>query len=493
MSKSHISVSHLTSRVEDFILERLEKEEYPLKVVSSSNLLTSNRFDLGLKLAYLSLRHVLPELAYEIYQHDIRSQTLGEYKEYGSDKSSFNVYLNDFDKIFNDIDINGFDFRKTLIPLSSEGSILNGAHRVASAIFLDKSVSCVCTEIGSIYPDYKYFIERNVPEAILDIGAISFCSYSEGTYLAFLWPSGRNNYDKTECLFSNIVYKKKVKLNANGGLNLLVELYKHMEWVGTKNNNFPGAHQKLMECFTDFKEFTVILFQSESLSKVQELKHKVRDINGIGFSSIHITDTKEEVIRISKIIFNNNGLHFLNHAKPYRFDSSIDMTEAFKNCLDIDALDQFVLNGSMTLSLYGLREAKDIDYLSCSEHLILNCPYKIECHDSQLQYHGLSKAEVIFNPKYYFEYLGVRFVSFDQVYKFKKKRGEEKDVNDCEMMSSMINNKKIAFIVSSIRQYIFYKKILISNKVNKFILSSLKATGTYAFARRFYRKLRKVK
>lgn len=480
----------LKDRIEDFIGSQLGSSSYQLIVKDARELLTYNRFDLGLKLAYLDYKDVLPKFASEVYFHDIRSQTLGTFEEYGNEeKSSFKIYVEHFEKTFDSIKNYGFDKDESVIPLSFNGSILNGAHRVASAIFLNKSVACVQTELAEIKPDYKYFIDRDVPEYILDTGAVSFCDYSEDIYIAFLWPSGRHNYNKSQQLFPGIVYEKNIKLNGNGGLNLLIELYKHMDWVGSAANDFPGAHQKLMECFTDFDEFRIILFQCETLEKVQNIKKKVRDINGIGFSSVHITDTKEEVQRISRLVFNQNGLHFLNYAKPYKFKSSMEMVGSILP-LGKDLLNGLVLDGSMTLSVYGLRAARDIDYLSDKDIVASKGAFDLESHDSQLVFHKVEKQDLIYNPKYYFEYLGVKFVSFKQTYQFKKNRNEIKDKNDCQMMVSLIEKNSFRFFLASFKQKFFYRKLIIKNRLRVLVFNVLKITGTYEVVRKIYRTLR---
>ncbi|EKO3694622.1 hypothetical protein VCSRO155_3294 [Vibrio cholerae] len=481
---------HLKGKIEDFIFRKLEHNKFETFKLKPKEILTSNRFDLGLKLAYLTYKEYLPDLAEKIYHHDIRSQTLGEFKEYGNDeKNTFNVYIEHFDKTFNDIKNNGFDEKRSLLPLSKNGYILNGAHRAASAIFLGKEVACVKTELDDVSPNYQYFIERNVPEEILDLGAINFCEHAENIYLAFLWPSGRRHYNSTKKLFDNVVYNKNIRLNSQGGLNLLIELYKHMNWVGTSEDNFPGAHKKLLECFTDFDSFSVILFQSESLEKVQEIKKQVRDINKIGFSSIHITDTIEEVQRVAQLIFNDNGLHFLNYANPYKFKSTLDIIKCLHSN-DVNSLKHMVLDGSTTLAIYGLREARDIDYLSTDSLVLSNKDIQVEPHDDQLIYHELDKNELIYNPRYHFQYLGVKFVSFDQMYIFKKNRNENKDINDCDIMKSFIENSSFKYFLSKSKQFIFYKKIVIKSKLRTALFSLLKYTNTYDLVRNIYRKLK---
>lgn len=487
-----LRTSTLGNKLEPFIVKRIQTEQVDKVEINSDQLLTCNRFDLGLKLAYLSLKDLSPSLAIDIYKHDIRSQTLGKFKEYGNEeKSSFQAYIDHFHNTFRDIEKRGFDENKTLIPLSENGSILNGAHRVASAIFLDKTVVCIKTEISGISVDYRYFLERDVPREILDIGAISFGDYAKDVYLAFLWPSGRENCKVSESLIPNVVYKKNVKLNANGGFNLLIELYKHMSWVGSVRNGYLGAYQKLKECFTDFNEFSVILFQCDSLEKVQSLKKQIREVNKIGFSSVHITDTKEEVKRISRLLFNQNGLHFLNYARPNRFTSSIQMLKNLQ-LLGDRILEKFVLAPSMTLSIYGLREAKTIEIYSEKSKENYRPNVELLENVSQLDFNKVEIQQLIFNPKYFFEFQGVKFISFNQAFLLKKNRNEIMDQNDCEMMNSLIDKGHSQFSFTSLKQKFFYRKLVIESFLREFIVRFLKLVGAFNIMKMIYLKIKRL-
>ena len=80
--------------------------------------------------------HFDAQFTKDIYKEHIRAFSLGKFIEPANDnKKSFEKFVNDFNETFEDIKKNGFDNCKTLIPLSKNGSIANGAHRVASAIF----------------------------------------------------------------------------------------------------------------------------------------------------------------------------------------------------------------------------------------------------------------------------------------------------------------------------------------------------------------------
>lgn len=496
-----VSKENLKAKVEPFIYKKLTEKEYEIKNIKAKNLLTWNRFDLAFKLSYLDNIKVSPSIANEIYKHDIKAQTLGKFTEYGNEdnKNSFEHYIQHFSITYSNIKKNGFMKEETLIPLSMDGTIINGAHRLASAIHLNESVSTIVTEQGVMVADYQYFFERDVPVKYLDIVAQKFIQYSnDNVHIAFLWPSGNGHKEEAESLFSNIVYKKKISLTPKGAFSLLHELYKHMDWVGTKEDGYKGIKQKLIECFPKFEFFQVIVFQSEDLEKVQAVKKKVRDIYKIGYSSIHITDTKEEAIRISPLLFNENGLHFLNNSEPNKYVGLYEKLNEFKLYLSKNNIDpnDVLIDGSLTLSLYGLRKNNDVDFLisDCSK---IEYPNKeFETHDSELQYHGKTKVELIYDNDNYFIFYNLKFVSFSQLYTMKSNRNEEKDRNDCLIMKSSLEGDSYRKIIAQFKQKKFYIKIKIHRSIltsSMKMLKMLKFFGLYVPVRFIYRKLKSLK
>jgi hypothetical protein len=148
-----------------------------------------------------------------------------------------------------------------------------------------------------------------------------------------LWPSAVGAREEALSHFSNIIFSKDLKLTSNGAFNILYELYKHMDWVGNERNGYSGIQQKLLECFPRLDKVKVIVFQAKEFDDVLAIKEKIRNIYNIGFSSIHITDTKEEAIRISRLLFNENGLHFLNYGQLTKNQKILDKLDKFKEFL----------------------------------------------------------------------------------------------------------------------------------------------------------------
>ncbi|NQZ87038.1 MAG: hypothetical protein HRT54_05600 [Colwellia sp.] len=489
MKCNTIKKESLTKLIEPFIYNDLADKTYVVETLDSRSLLTWNRLDLAFKLTYLDNIKVNSRLAKEVYKYDIKAQTLGQFIENGNEenKSSFDDYINIFTETYKNIKNHGFNKDISLIPLSKDGSIMNGAHRVASSIHLNKNISTVLTSGRIKTIDYRYFFERDTPQTCLDEVVQKFIEYSmDNVYIAFLWPSGKGHKSEAESLFSNVVYKKQIKLSTRGAFNLLVELYKHMEWVGSKDNGYKGAKKKLIECFPSFESFKIIVFQAKSLKDVQIVKKEIRDIYKIGFSSIHITDTKEEAIRLSRLLLNENGIHFLNNAEPYKFIDIYNNLDRFKeflinnkvNCNDI------VVDGSLILSIYGLRKNIDVDFLVSDNSKITFVDDEYEIHDSELQYHNKTKSELIYDSDNYFTFYGLKFISFSQLYNMKLKRHEEKDLNDCSIMKFSLEGKSYKKNMSQMKQKIFYLKI----KMYRFFVNCLKYTKVYKPIRFIYRK-----
>ena len=473
-----INKQNLKQLIEPHFYNNLKQEEYDIKFIQANKLLTWNRFDLAFKLLYLEMKDFNVEFSKEIYKEHIKAFSLGKFIEPGNEKkNSIESFIDEFENTFKNIKLNGFDKNKTLIPLSKDGSIANGAHRIASAIYLNKDVDCVTIDSSNHIYDYNFFYDRNISSDILDIVATKFIEYAPNTHIALLWPIGINKDKEVKGIFKNIVYEKKIKLNHNGAHNLLSQIYYGEEWLGSVENDFKGSKGKLVECFKTFNEFSVIAFQATSLDEVLKIKDNIRDIFGVGKHSIHITDTKEEVIRVARVVFNDNGLHFLNYAKPNRYISTHKKIEEFKKFIKQNNLDtkDLLIDSSFILSCYGLREAKDTDFF-CSDNTKIKIKFDdINIHDEELQYYDDIKNELIYNPKNYFYFNDIKFLSFNQLYKMKSNRNEIKDKNDCKMMEALIENNRFKEFINRFKQYLFYSKIKLRAK----LMSVLKVIGMY--------------
>ena len=86
-----------------------------------------------------------------------------------------------------------------------------------------------------------------------------------------------------------------------------------------------------------------------------------------------------------------------------------------------------VITGSTVLSLYGLRDCKDIDKIY----------YNNPPPDSHNQYlknlYKLTLDDIVNNPIYHLYYNGFKYVSLDVIKNMKKTRNEPKDIIDVKL------------------------------------------------------------
>lgn len=447
--------------IDPHLYKYLEKFEYEILEIKAKNFLSHNRFDLAIKLIYLEMINNNVSFSEKIYKKHIHALTNGKFKEYGnSDKNSFNKFIKVFQQIFKDIKTNGFNSSKSIIPLSKNFLLENGSHRVACAIYFDMYVKCIhLNKIDQIY-DYNFFYNRNVSVDILDAAAIKFAEYSDNLFIAFIWPTAQGYEKQINNIIPNIVYRKNIKLNPNGAHNLLSQIYNEEKWLGNEKDNFKGSRGKLVETFKNFNPVRVLAFQADSLESVLNIKQKLRTIFKVGKHSVHITDTKNQAMRIARLIFNDNNIHFLNYARPNKFISTHLKIKKFKKFLLKNNLDEkdVLIDSSLVLSCYGLREARDIDFLCINNNKIKYEIEDINIHDEVLPFYKVSKQELIYNQKYFFYFSDLKFMSFKQIYNLKSSRGEKKDFNDLSLMKSM-NSRNLfkKYFLKFKQNYLFFK------------------------------------
>lgn len=481
--------SELFPLLEPHFYNDLVEDTYAVEQIEATTLLTHTRFDLAFKLFYLDMKDKSEKLAQEVYSEHIRAFSLGKYTEPGNlEKNSIEKFIESFEYTFGDMRENGFNASQSIVPLSEDSTIANGAHRVASAIYLNQEVSCVQLDTPSHIYDYRFFYKRNVSDEILDMVASTFAQRANNVYIAFIWPTAQGKDAQVENIIPNIVYRKSIPLTPNGAHNLLSQIYHGEAWLGSVANNFSGSQGKLVECFKCFDPVRVIVFQADNLDVVLEIKERIRALFDVGKHSIHITDTKDEAVRISQMVLNDNSIHFLNYAKPNSYLSTHSKINLFRQFMQSNQLecDDILIDSSMVLSCYGIREAKDIDFLLASPKKIEIHYEDIHEHDEVLVYYQKNRNQIVYDPRNYFYFYGLKLVSFDLLYHMKKNRDEPKDRNDCKMMEAFIDNNTLRALRYSLQQKIFYLQVLLKQKIIKF----LERIGLFPVVFAVYKKLK---
>ncbi len=451
--------------------------------INSLDLLSPNRLDVVFKYAYLKYKKSMPEFARRIYKEHIYAITNGTYKEGKTSKDSILKFISAFDDIFNSIKKNNFNSKISKIPITINNTISNGAHRLASSIFLKKDVYTLLVDDNDSSYDYNFFIQRGVDIEILEFIILEYLLLKKDIYIALIWPSA-NKKIEYKSSFNNIIYQKSFKLNPKGAHNFLAQIYKEQNWIGSFDNGYGGTYLKLNQAFKNFSPIKAIFFHESSIENVNKIKKQLRDKFQIGKASIHITDNKDETVEIAKYILNKNSLHFLNNSKPYKYKHTYNNLEEFKNELKNNNinLSNILIDGGTALAIYGIRASNDLDYLINN-----NFEYKSSAdnHINQIKYHKQTLNNLIYNPKFYFYFNDFKFISLKQLKQMKKNRASSKDLLDIKLINSG-NNFQLNLFKNLNQLY------MIRFKIVALLIPITKKIGLYNFSKYIYKKIFKA-
>ena len=328
--------------------------ELKVDYVQPEQFLVSNRIDLICKLFYIECREKRADMTFakELYTEHLRAFSEGTFTEPGNEeKNTIEKYFSTFDRLIDDIKKNGFDVSKSVIPISDNGVILDGSHRVAAAIYFNIELPVV--RIHGFEPCYNsdFFLKNGLKRIYLDFMVDGYICRKEQTYIVCLWPAG---YDEEKNKMTDsiiresvhVVYQKKIRFNYNGIKQLVTQVYHHQSWTGSLDNGFSGVDGKARPCYAKNYPTTVYVIEGITQSEIVELKNKIRDIYQIENHSIHITDTKDEAIEAAELLLNENSIHLANYGYPLKYWSSLKdlVTNGTNNGQALD----------IALTLYGI-------------------------------------------------------------------------------------------------------------------------------------------
>ena len=423
-----------------------------LKYVKAEDMICPERFDLISKIKYVEnkVQGLHLDFVKEYYLKTIEAFTEGTYiEDDGTErKKTADDFLRIFDELIYDIKDNGVDSQRSIIPVTQDGILDNGAHRTAIAIYLKQAIPITYVQKRVDF-NYIFFRKRLLDEKILDWTATEYCRLKSNVYLVCIWPRAdyETFYDKIYGFLkkeAKIVYEKKIRFTETGFLYFIAQIYKHQDWVGDEKDHFSGAAEKARNCWDKKRPLLSFVIESDTLARVLHIKAHIRDMFGIGNHSIHITDDQKETVYIADILYNENSLHVLNYGMPDKYQESAIKRKRFARyvCGAGMSLERFVIDSSSVLALYGLRDAADIDYLYLDGTKELFEDGDVGCHDQYLYHYGLSKNELILDPSCYLVYDGIKFITLDVLLRFKQSRREKKDIIDCELIKSFMSSNR---------------------------------------------------
>lgn len=291
---------------------RLDNKKFQIKTVKAKSLLTSKRFDLFAKLYYIANRNNNSDKAIEVYAEHIKTFN-PDLKEPGrTDKNSIKDFINVFDFLITEFNNTDFNNTISLIPVDSNGIILDGAHRIATLAYYDKSVTIVQFEDVRAKCDFNfvYFKERGLDWDILDIIAHEMTKWLPNLFVACIWPRVNSSRDRTyiENYINSrytISYLKQIRVGLSSLTKFVKQIYINQEWT----NNECAVKDKSLNCYSSSKLLTFVFFEGATdFETIINDKTTIRDNIGYGKHSIHITDNAYQTNEISELVNTHNGI-----------------------------------------------------------------------------------------------------------------------------------------------------------------------------------------
>jgi len=412
-------------------------------LIDPVQLLTAKRFDVIAKYLYVRFNSMGldTDWANLVYREHIRVFN-GCVEVDGTEKYGADSFVSAFDSVIESIRQTGFSPEEPPLPVDADGIILDGAHRLAACLYY-KSFLRVrkMTDIAPEY-DYKYFVKRGISSIVSDAIAVEYCRLEPNVFVPIVYPSAQGKDNELMSILSkygDVFYSKEVCLSGNGPLNLIRQIYHSEPWLGTYADGFSGAKNKTFGCFQ--KDGAVRAFVVKSnLENMLLAKNEIRDLFGISNHSVHINDTHDESIELSNILFNANSIHFLNYAKVVNFKWFQNLLDEYKVFLKKNNIDGecLCIDGSAIMAAYGIRAARDLDYLHHGYEDMVSGYKEIGSHNHSADLYASSIDDVIFNPANYFYYDGLKFATLDILKKMKIKRGEDKDSEDVMLIDNFL-------------------------------------------------------
>lgn len=455
----------LEGRLDSFILERMDpaQDEFVVREVMPE--LTWNRLDLAIKLFYLEqATDGSSRFAEELYDAHIHAFSLGNFRERGNAaKVDASTFKSAFAEIVESLRTKGFDPERSLIPVASDGSFINGGHRTACAIYLGRKVHVVETGLRPVRYDHEYFRRRGMDEDLLEAAVVKYLERSPSARV-LLAPPGHSADDTIEDMLGPLVYKKKLAMSPSGSENLLSVLGTHQGLL----RSAPSEPSSAMGGPLGLRRGQVRLLAYVYDAKQPAPQAKLQEAAASGL--VHLSASQEESLDLARLVLNKRSLSFLNTAEPSRFPSTARLASSFREMLDQRGLppEMSVLGPDMLLAAFGVRETSQVDVLS---------PLPLGGEDGSVRImswpSGEEVRDILQDPRRHFHYWGLKFLSVAQAMQLSREVSSAESTVDLRLLATLLPRAE----PQQRARKLVYKARLVSSRLRDSAISVIRTLG----------------
>jgi GR25 family glycosyltransferase involved in LPS biosynthesis len=356
--------------------------------------------------------------------------------QYGNEKQGIEEYKSSFKDFLLSVQKEGLNPQRSKARLANPTSgyrLVNGGYRTAACILFNRPTPSEEGRKRQQNVDYKYFRnKKDFKEGALDTKycdslALEYCKIERNTFIATIFPSAEGDTEEAERIITakaNIFYKKSLRLNPNGALNLVRQMYNGKPWAGTQDNGCVELKEKARLCFQKDSDVNVYVITVNDPKHCALIKEEVRKVFNIGNHSIHINDSREETLVLSRCFFNDNSIRMMNLIRPNYYKAFHDLAYLFFKDLIVNRIDpdNYCLAGGSVLSVLGLGEGKGLEYLHRGPLIDVH-PDIYSYNEYSKERHTKTIDDIIYNPENHFYFNGLKYASLEVVKSIKEKRG----------------------------------------------------------------------
>lgn len=421
---------------------------------------TFNRLDLVFKTIYgESILHnsqaVFPR---KVYKHHLFSITgsNGKFVEHGSypPKKGFPQ----FDETFKSL-INGNTEEFPPVRVDKNVRLNNGAHRVVAGYLQQKTIAAeVDEQPRGIMADYNFFRRANrwryrLNQETLDYALLRLVKLNSRIQILVVFPSVRNRRLIAELRnHEDFFLERNFRLNPIAKSKLLHFLYPQP--ANFINRNLQNNQNAFRDRFNRPGKLRLMFFENQDLTSVSKLKKTMRLKYRLPNGSLHTPECSPETIHLLEILLIKNSRKAL-HSFDFRYIDELRQSWTRLQNLKTEA----AIVGSSPLALLGMRSARDLDLIIQAEKSDLST-HAINSHNSYWRHRGFNVDELIANPRNFICVYGIKLISIPNIFHFKLRRHERKDLRDIVLISKYFLKKSVICLLTIKHFTLGYLRIL---------------------------------
>lgn len=279
--------------------------------ICSSQLLSPMNFDVYAKYVYAKARilNIDNKFINKLYIEHIYA--FNHFKDPDGSKNSKKDFINSFNYLIDEYKNNNINFDNIIIPISNQGILIDGSHRLSVALLNNQNINCVKLDIDDLCFNYEFFKKRKLKLQYLDYMALQIKDILPNVKCLVLEYSNKlekdmiinDLYDKFD-----IYYIKDSKIDL-GKLNILLdeEIFDNriskVLFVILKGNN------KKYNIISDINKVDILckLFLNKNTikfinnSKINDIVKIIDSVNGLDKNKIY-----RDYIEVDKNILEYN-------------------------------------------------------------------------------------------------------------------------------------------------------------------------------------------